>query len=238
MGKWFLSSIMVHILQECLRVEDMENSWKSRMRFWAHWTGVITEKPTQGMHCFIGKSLKNYHTFALFDLPKIEDHHIVLGIHPIRLRTHSIKRFIYINDVRKKNEWIKSSTRWFKVTALSPSWRSLNLWRGHLTIPKRSPAELPGIQASFPFNSDDGGRWIGRKLDDKNYELHLLNRWHCWAENVSGGSETNRCLSWFCQGSPAHSIFYPEVWSWKSLSQPWKSCEIELTPIADVCTLA
>ena len=27
---------------------------------------------------------------------------------------------------------------------LSPSWRSLNLWRGHLTIPKRSPAELPG----------------------------------------------------------------------------------------------
>ena len=31
------------------------------------------------------------------------------------------------------------------VTFLSPIWRSLNLWRGHLTIPKRSPAELPGI---------------------------------------------------------------------------------------------
>ena len=32
----------------------------------------------------------------------------------------------------------KSSTRWFQVTFLSPSWRSLNAWKGHLTIPKRS----------------------------------------------------------------------------------------------------
>ena len=30
------------------------------------------------------------------------------------------------------------SSRWFKVTFSSPSWRSLNLWKGHLTIPKRS----------------------------------------------------------------------------------------------------
>ena len=29
-------------------------------------------------------------------------------------------------------------TRWFNVTFLSPSWRSLNLQKGHLTIPKRS----------------------------------------------------------------------------------------------------
>ena len=99
--------------------------------------------------------------------------------------------------LEKKNEWKKSSTRWFKVTILSPSWRSLNLWRGHLTIPERSLAELPGIQASFQFvphpsNSDDGGRWIGRKLDDKNYELHLLNRWRFWAENVSGSETLGR----------------------------------------------
>ncbi len=32
-----------------------------------------------------------------------------------------------------------SITRWFKVTFLSPIWRSLNPWKGHLTIPKRSP---------------------------------------------------------------------------------------------------
>ena len=32
----------------------------------------------------------------------------------------------------------KCFARWFKVTPLSPSWRSLNLWKGHLTIPKRS----------------------------------------------------------------------------------------------------
>ena len=37
-------------------------------------------------------------------------------------------------------------TRWFKVTVLSPSWRSLSLWKGHVfTIPKRSAAELPGF---------------------------------------------------------------------------------------------
>ena len=30
------------------------------------------------------------------------------------------------------------------MTFLSPSWRSLNLGKGHLTIPKRSPEELPG----------------------------------------------------------------------------------------------
>ena len=35
--------------------------------------------------------------------------------------------------------WPKiSTTRWFKVAFLSPSWRSLNLWSGHLSIPKRS----------------------------------------------------------------------------------------------------
>ena len=28
--------------------------------------------------------------------------------------------------------------RWFKVTFLSPSWRSLDLWKGSLTIPKRA----------------------------------------------------------------------------------------------------
>ena len=31
-----------------------------------------------------------------------------------------------------------SSIRWFKVTFLSRGWRSLNPWKGHLTIPKRS----------------------------------------------------------------------------------------------------
>ena len=31
-----------------------------------------------------------------------------------------------------------SFTRWVKVTFWSPSWRSLDLWKGHLTIPKRS----------------------------------------------------------------------------------------------------
>ena len=38
------------------------------------------------------------------------------------------------------------------VTFLSPSWRSLNLWKGHVfTIPKRSPAELPGQFQQYFF---------------------------------------------------------------------------------------
>ena len=37
------------------------------------------------------------------------------------------------------NIWKQNvSTRWVKVTFWSPSWRSLSLWKGHLTIPKRS----------------------------------------------------------------------------------------------------
>ena len=35
----------------------------------------------------------------------------------------------------------KKSSRWFKVTFLSPSWRSLSLWKGHLTIPKRARSQ-------------------------------------------------------------------------------------------------
>ena len=32
----------------------------------------------------------------------------------------------------------KKWTRWFNMTFWSPSWRSLNAWKGQLTIPKRS----------------------------------------------------------------------------------------------------
>ena len=38
----------------------------------------------------------------------------------------------------KEKTWKSIFPRWFKMTFLSPSWRSLNLWKGHLSIPKRS----------------------------------------------------------------------------------------------------
>ena len=41
---------------------------------------------------------------------------------------------IYIFMLFKK----KNSTWWFNVTFSYPSWRSLSLWKGHLTMPKRS----------------------------------------------------------------------------------------------------
>ena len=43
-----------------------------------------------------------------------------------------------------------NTTRWFKVTFWSPSWRSLSLWKGHLTIPKRS-LWITRYQFSFNF---------------------------------------------------------------------------------------
>ena len=50
----------------------------------------------------------------------------------------------------------ESMARWFKVTFWSPSWRSLSLWKGHLTIPKRSLWITRGIffrsiSPEFPF---------------------------------------------------------------------------------------
>lgn len=41
-----------------------------------------------------------------------------------------------------KKQKQQSHTRWFNVTCSSHRWRSHNLWWGHLTIPKRSAAEL------------------------------------------------------------------------------------------------
>ena len=45
---------------------------------------------------------------------------------------------------------------WFKVTFLSPSWRSLNLWRGHLTIPKRSQRIARSRQSRYRKCSKPG----------------------------------------------------------------------------------
>ena len=47
----------------------------------------------------------------------------------------------------------KITSMWFKVTFLYRNWRSHNLWNSHVfTIPKRSPAELPG-RVSFPLTT-------------------------------------------------------------------------------------
>ena len=52
--------------------------------------------------------------------------------------------YIYIcrctNINRLYNFFMKNIlyARWFRVTFWSPSWRSLNLWKDHLTIPKRA----------------------------------------------------------------------------------------------------
>ena len=51
--------------------------------------------------------------------------------------------------LKSQNQVIQSDPTW------SPSWRSLNPWKGHVfTIPKRSPAELPGKECFFFFFLD------------------------------------------------------------------------------------
>ena len=45
-------------------------------------------------------------------------------------------------------------SRWFKVTFLSPSWRSLSHWRGHLTIPKRSSQRIARLPRNLTWNPE------------------------------------------------------------------------------------
>ena len=57
----------------------------------------------------------------------------------------------------EQDEKRKTRARWFKRWPFYPlvGGRSVNLWKGHLTIPKRLPSELPGEFLSWRF----GLRW-------------------------------------------------------------------------------
>ena len=115
------------------------------------------------------------------------------------------------------------STGRFKVTFRSLSWRWLDFWKGHLTIPKRSPAELPGISLSFMsakvrmiskqmvlgifFVSSSSEKksplilsWRNRNFQQKN--LRSFTRkilwdlmWRCW-NNTWGWGTVLRLVSW------------------------------------------
>ena len=63
------------------------------------------------------------------------------------------------------------------VTFLSDRWRSLNLWKDHLTIPKRSPAELPGEMIFVGFYLCDVEKNIGNKLHFDASRSSLILRW-------------------------------------------------------------
>ena len=55
--------------------------------------------------------------------------------------------------------WPQKTARWIKMTFWSRSWRSLHLWKGHLSIPKR-PHWIARC-ASFLFWEGVGGRgWV------------------------------------------------------------------------------
>ena len=76
--------------------------------------------------------------------------------------------FIWLSERPMPHKiWPKQAhTRWFKVTFWSPSWRSLNLWKGHLTIPKRSqriaryriPRKTQGPQEFFGLSESENYR--------------------------------------------------------------------------------
>ena len=58
-----------------------------------------------------------------------------VGTHP----TH-LKRWNKSHQTILSFSWFfDRESRWYKVTFSFPSWRSLNFWKGHLTIPKSSP---------------------------------------------------------------------------------------------------
>ncbi len=66
-----------------------------------------------------------------------------------RLQSTSWDFSVFLDQRKWFQACWKTTTSWFKVTFWSPSWRSLNLWKGHLNIPKRAPAELPGTHFCF-----------------------------------------------------------------------------------------
>ena len=63
-----------------------------------------------------------------------------------------------------KNKQI-AQTRWFKVAFLSPSWRSLNLWNCHLTIPK-GHKELPGKKSTSSWLSSSNSKGSPHTVDN------------------------------------------------------------------------
>ena len=83
--------------------------------------------------CFVSKKPKS---------GALENDHLSseIGMAPI-----SWKKLFRNFETDQKRIINNQNPRWFKVTFLSRGWRSLNPWKGHLTIPKRSPAELPGL---------------------------------------------------------------------------------------------
>ena len=56
-----------------------------------------------------------------------------------------VLRFETQLELQESWKMLKPPTRWCKVTFWSLTWRSLNLWNGHLTIPK-DHKELPGTK--------------------------------------------------------------------------------------------
>ena len=69
---------------------------------------------------------------------------LVGGFSPTQLNNMLVKLDHFPRDRGENKKYLKSPpTRWFKVTFLSPSWRSLKLWKGHLPIPKRSQRITP-----------------------------------------------------------------------------------------------
>ena len=61
---------------------------------------------------------------------------------PYKVGTHltHLKRWNKSHQTILSFSWFfDRESRWYKVTFSFPSWRSLNFWKGHLTIPKSSP---------------------------------------------------------------------------------------------------
>ena len=58
------------------------------------------------------------------------------------------------------------NTRWFKIIFSSPSWRSLNLWKGHDSPSQKGHLESPGKQANLPplAESQSRLRWVDVEL--------------------------------------------------------------------------
>ncbi len=146
-GEMVASNDGPFLVSGCWTKNRGENSQKG-------WLAIIMENPIKmddlgGFPIFLEPPIYSLNFWGVFfwSIPKME----VFPCYSLASyqNSHEVSRWLVDVKIHAIN------TRWFKVTSLSPSWRSLNLGKGYLTIPKRSQRlarYLGGVFRYFLFS--------------------------------------------------------------------------------------
>ena len=104
------------------------------------------------------KEQQNTFSITLLGEKEEKEHPYLKSRNPTLLTTvRWRKRRDYSPPPKKKKNKQKINPRWFKVTFLSPSWRSLNHFKGSLSHPKKVTSR---IARSFFFHNFEVHQWV------------------------------------------------------------------------------